>query len=134
MSFPDLESIRAACRDLPPPDAQAARAVRERQAQLTKPSGSLGRLESLAEWLAAWLTIFAAVVVLGARLGSGLLGVTVKQKAPAEVEPRRIVVMTLSDLSGERDSADLPAMHVLDHGFAHQVYLPPRRHRFRPNP
>jgi nicotinate-nucleotide--dimethylbenzimidazole phosphoribosyltransferase len=36
-----------------PPDEQARQAARERQAQLTKPAGSLGRLESLGEWVAA---------------------------------------------------------------------------------
>lgn len=35
------------------PDAEAARAARERQARLTKPAGSLGRLEELSEWVAA---------------------------------------------------------------------------------
>jgi nicotinate-nucleotide--dimethylbenzimidazole phosphoribosyltransferase len=54
MIFPDLESLRAACRDLPAADASAAHAARERQAQLTKPPGSLGRLEQLVEWLASW--------------------------------------------------------------------------------
>lgn len=38
---------------IPPVDRQAARAVHERIGQLTKPVGSLGRIEELAEWLAA---------------------------------------------------------------------------------
>ena len=32
----------------------AAASVRDRQAQLTKPAGSLGRLEDIAAWLARW--------------------------------------------------------------------------------
>lgn len=36
-----------------PPDAQARRDAEARQAQLTKPAGSLGRLEQLGVWLAA---------------------------------------------------------------------------------
>ena len=36
-----------------PPDAEAAAAARERQGRLTKPPGALGRLEALAERLAA---------------------------------------------------------------------------------
>jgi nicotinate-nucleotide--dimethylbenzimidazole phosphoribosyltransferase len=40
--------------ELPGPDEAAAAAVRARDAALTKPAGSLGRLESIAEWLAAW--------------------------------------------------------------------------------
>ncbi|MDR3375530.1 MAG: nicotinate-nucleotide--dimethylbenzimidazole phosphoribosyltransferase [Ancalomicrobiaceae bacterium] len=39
---------------MPGPDLEAVAAVRARDAQLTKPPGSLGRLESLVEWLAAW--------------------------------------------------------------------------------
>ncbi|MDO6584826.1 nicotinate-nucleotide--dimethylbenzimidazole phosphoribosyltransferase [Salipiger sp. 1_MG-2023] len=39
---------------LPAPDASAAAAARARQAELTKPPGSLGRLEELAEFLASW--------------------------------------------------------------------------------
>lgn len=52
--FPDLLSLRTACMSLPDGDSAAATAVRERQVTLTKPSGSLGRLEDLAEWLARW--------------------------------------------------------------------------------
>ena len=52
--FTSLDSLRVACRDLPPGSADAAAAVAERQAQLTKPPGSLGRLEELAAWLARW--------------------------------------------------------------------------------
>ena len=37
----------------PPPDAQAAAAARARHDQLTKPAGSLGRLEDLGVWVAA---------------------------------------------------------------------------------
>jgi nicotinate-nucleotide--dimethylbenzimidazole phosphoribosyltransferase len=53
-TFTDLQSIRAACSDLPNGDDKAAASVAERQAQLTKPPGSLGRLEQLVAWLARW--------------------------------------------------------------------------------
>ena len=36
------------------PDTAAVKVVREREAQLTKPLGSLGRMEEIVEWLAAW--------------------------------------------------------------------------------
>jgi len=49
-----MEAIRAACRDLPEGDRDAARAAAERQNMLTKPPGSLGRLENLAVFLAEW--------------------------------------------------------------------------------
>lgn len=46
--------IRGLLDALPQGDEAAAAAVRARDAQLTKPPGSLGRLEALAEWLARW--------------------------------------------------------------------------------
>jgi len=49
-----FDDIRRLIRELPGPDEAAAAAVRKRDALLTKPSGSLGRLEELAEWTAAW--------------------------------------------------------------------------------
>ena len=52
--FPSLSALRTACRDLPAGDAAAAAAVAARQAELTKPPGSLGRLEDLIAWLARW--------------------------------------------------------------------------------
>lgn len=42
-------------RPIPAPDATAESAARARQSQLTKPPGSLGRLEDLACWLAGRL-------------------------------------------------------------------------------
>ncbi|NVO17020.1 MAG: nicotinate-nucleotide--dimethylbenzimidazole phosphoribosyltransferase [Rhodoplanes sp.] len=54
MIFPTLDDLRAACRDLPAGDETAAAAALARQAVLTKPPGSLGRLEDLAVWLARW--------------------------------------------------------------------------------
>jgi nicotinate-nucleotide--dimethylbenzimidazole phosphoribosyltransferase len=54
MSFTSLEELRAACLDLPAGDEAAAAAVANRQNVLTKPRGSLGRLEEIAAWLARW--------------------------------------------------------------------------------
>ncbi len=53
-NFPDFNSVRRLLAALPGPDRQAAGAARTRTAQLTKPPGSLGRLEDIAEWTAAW--------------------------------------------------------------------------------
>jgi nicotinate-nucleotide--dimethylbenzimidazole phosphoribosyltransferase len=52
--FPTLDDLRQACRRLPEGDDRAAEAVRARQLTLTKPPGSLGKLEDLAAWLARW--------------------------------------------------------------------------------
>jgi len=49
-----FESIRSLLANLPGPDRPAVEAVRGRDKVLTKPAGSLGRMEDLAEWLAAW--------------------------------------------------------------------------------
>jgi len=54
MSFSSLEALRAAATSLPQGSETAARAVAARQDTLTKPQGSLGRLETLVAWLARW--------------------------------------------------------------------------------
>ena len=53
MSTP-FDDIRALLADMPALDDKALTAAREREAQLTKPAGSLGRLEEIAEFMAAW--------------------------------------------------------------------------------
>jgi len=53
-SFASLAELRACCRDLPMGDDSAAEAVAHREAMLTKPPGSLGRLEDAVAWLARW--------------------------------------------------------------------------------
>jgi nicotinate-nucleotide--dimethylbenzimidazole phosphoribosyltransferase len=54
MRFNSLDDIRSFCRDLPAGDPHAADAAAHREQNLTKPPGSLGRLEELAIWLARW--------------------------------------------------------------------------------
>ena len=49
-----LDEIRALMAHLPGPDLEAGAAAAERERQLTKPAGALGRLEELAAWLATW--------------------------------------------------------------------------------
>jgi len=49
-----LQEMKELLQFLPGPDAQAQALARARQAELTKPPGSLGRLEELAIWLCAW--------------------------------------------------------------------------------
>lgn len=52
--FASLEELREACLNLPDGDQAAAQAVRERWDTLTKPPGSLGRMEDLIAWLGTW--------------------------------------------------------------------------------
>jgi len=49
-----FDDIRALLASMPALDDRALIAARERDAQLTKPAGSLGRLEEVAEFMAAW--------------------------------------------------------------------------------
>lgn len=49
-----FDDIRALIASMPGPDTDAVAAVAERDATLTKPAGSLGRLEDIAGWVAAW--------------------------------------------------------------------------------
>ncbi len=48
------DAFLAELADLPAPDAEACAAAEARQATLTKPPGSLGRLEDLAAFMAGW--------------------------------------------------------------------------------
>lgn len=52
--FASFDALRSACLDLPGADERAAAAVAAREAELTKPPGSLGRLEHAVAWLASW--------------------------------------------------------------------------------
>lgn len=51
LPFDDIRNLLAG---LPGPDEASAAKARAREGQLTKPPGALGRLETIAEWLAAW--------------------------------------------------------------------------------
>ena len=52
--FSTLAGFQTLLRSLPGPDAAATAAAMARDAMLTKPAGSLGRLEDLAIWVAGW--------------------------------------------------------------------------------
>jgi len=54
MSFASIADFERALADLPQPDEAAIAAARARQAQLTKPAASLGRLEEIAIYFAGW--------------------------------------------------------------------------------
>ena len=49
-----FDEIRDLARHLPGPDLEAGTAVRMRDRELTKPAGSLGKLEEIADWMACW--------------------------------------------------------------------------------
>ena len=77
----DFTAISALMKELPGADEAAVAAVRRREGELTKPAGSLGRLEAVTEWLAAWQGIpprveAPAVVVFAANHGVAANGVS----------------------------------------------------------
>jgi nicotinate-nucleotide--dimethylbenzimidazole phosphoribosyltransferase len=53
-NFTSFSALRTACMDLPAGYPAASAAVAQREASLTKPPKSLGRLEDLVVWLAHW--------------------------------------------------------------------------------
>jgi nicotinate-nucleotide--dimethylbenzimidazole phosphoribosyltransferase len=53
-SSASFDEIRALLRELPGPDLEAGTKALQRQQALTKPAGSLGRLEEIAQFLATW--------------------------------------------------------------------------------
>ncbi|WP_341208782.1 nicotinate-nucleotide--dimethylbenzimidazole phosphoribosyltransferase [uncultured Sphingomonas sp.] len=54
MRLDSVAAFDAALAELPAPDAATRAAAAARQAKLTKPAGSLGRLEEIALFMAAW--------------------------------------------------------------------------------
>lgn len=52
--FCTLDEFRALLVALPSADAGAVQAAADRNGQLTKPPGALGRLEDIAQWIAGW--------------------------------------------------------------------------------
>jgi nicotinate-nucleotide--dimethylbenzimidazole phosphoribosyltransferase len=91
--FPDIAAFAAALAALPGIGEAARDAARERQGQLTKPPGSLGRLEDVACFLAGWQgterpRIDAGhVVVFAGNHGVAALGVSAY---PAEVTAQMV--------------------------------------------
>lgn len=54
MPISSLKDLRNQLETLPGPDTQAQAQAETREPQLTKPQGSLGRLEDLAAWVSSW--------------------------------------------------------------------------------
>jgi nicotinate-nucleotide--dimethylbenzimidazole phosphoribosyltransferase len=91
--FADFDDLRRRLAQLEPADAAAAERAQARQASLTKPPGSLGRLEALAIWLAAWQGREPpALDRVGALVFAGNHGVTARGVSayPAEVTAQMV--------------------------------------------
>lgn len=73
-----LGDIRRLLRGLPGADVGAAERAAQREPQLTKPPGALGRLEDVSRWLAAWQGRHPPEVErVGVRVFAGSHGVVV---------------------------------------------------------
>ncbi|RAI00531.1 nicotinate-nucleotide--dimethylbenzimidazole phosphoribosyltransferase [Acuticoccus sediminis] len=81
-----FEDFRALARADRPDTAAAVAATRAREAQLTKPAGSLGRLEAISEWLAS-----------------------VTGRAPPAVDRPRVVVFAASHGVADRGVSAFPS-------------------------
>ncbi|MCY0147395.1 nicotinate-nucleotide--dimethylbenzimidazole phosphoribosyltransferase [Hoeflea sp. G2-23] len=77
-----FDDFRELLSNLPGPDTKALADARERDAQLTKPAGALGRLEEIAFWLAAWTGRKPAVTRPLVAIFAGNHGVTAKGVSP----------------------------------------------------
>lgn len=77
-----FDDFREILRNLPTADQNAVAAVRERDQFLTKPAGALGRLEEIAEWLAAWTGRAPAVTRPLVAVFAGNHGVTEQGISP----------------------------------------------------
>ncbi|WP_033073425.1 nicotinate-nucleotide--dimethylbenzimidazole phosphoribosyltransferase [Sphingopyxis sp. MWB1] len=76
-AFPTPAAFAAALSELPAPDGHARAAAAARQAELTKPQGSLGRLEEIALFFAGWRGIARPRIHKGrAAIFAGNHGVT----------------------------------------------------------
>ena len=86
--FATLSDFRALLQALPSADPAATAAAQERNSQLTKPPGALGRLEDMAIWYAGWrgvarpLLELPQVIVFAGNHGVAARGVSA---FPAEV-------------------------------------------------
>lgn len=92
-AFQTVAAFEAALTDLTASDTMAAEAARERQSQLTKPLGSLGRLEDIAVFLAGWQRRSRPTLVNAkAVIFAGNHGVTVHGVSafPAEVTAQMV--------------------------------------------
>jgi nicotinate-nucleotide--dimethylbenzimidazole phosphoribosyltransferase len=93
LPFDDFRNLIA---NLPGPQTEALIAARERDRQLTKPPGSLGRLEEIAFWLAAWTGRKPAVNRPLVAIFAGNHGVTRQKITPYPSEVTKQMVANFS--------------------------------------
>lgn len=89
LPFDDFRTLLA---NLPGPSSETLAAARERDIKLTKPPGSLGRLEEIAFWLAAWTGRPPAVNRPLVAIFAGNHGVTRQNITPYPMEVTKQMV------------------------------------------
>jgi len=94
LPFDDFRNLIA---NLPGPDSRALVDARERDGQLTKPPGALGRLEEIAFWLAAWSGRKPAVTRPLVAIFAGNHGVTRQNITPFPPEVTKQMVANFSN-------------------------------------
>ena len=77
-----FDDIRDLISRMPGPDGRAVHDKRHREGDLTKPDGSLGRLEDLSEWVAAWQGRKPAITRPLVAVFAGTHGVTKRGVSP----------------------------------------------------
>ncbi len=87
-----FDDFRTLLNNLPGPDTAALAAARQRDSQLTKPPGALGRLEEIAMWLAAWTGKVPEVRNPLVAIFAGNHGVTKKGVSPFPPEVTKQMV------------------------------------------
>ncbi len=91
-----FDDFRELLKNLPGPDTAALAAARQRDSQLTKPPGALGRLEEIAMWLAAWTGRQPAVNRPLVAIFAGNHGVTKQGVSPFPSEVTKQMVANFS--------------------------------------
>ncbi|MCV3765233.1 nicotinate-nucleotide--dimethylbenzimidazole phosphoribosyltransferase [Rhizobium sp. TRM95796] len=94
LPFDDFRNLIA---NLPGPDSLALASARDRDSQLTKPAGSLGRMEEIAFWLAAWTGRKPAVNRPLVAIFAGNHGVTKQKITPYPPEVTKQMVANFSN-------------------------------------
>ena len=94
MTITSLNDLRYQLSNLPGPDTWASKQAKARESQLTKPPGSLGRMEDISAWVSTWQGAHPPrMTTPRARVFAGNHGVVRKGVSayPAEVTQQMVV-------------------------------------------
>lgn len=96
--FPSLSDIENALTDLPKPNAEYAQKAQARQDELTKPQGSLGKLEEIAVFMASWAEVEKPEIHRAqVAIFAGNHGVTAQNISPFPPDVTALMVQNFQD-------------------------------------